>query len=278
MQSFAKAAASKKDSKPKLAPPPAQSSEKKTSSTAMASDDDDGEEDSPSDFLPKPKAPGDSAAARKARDDRVAELKRMMEEDDEDEAEEAPSSPDEVPQETPQDAEEAEMKLEADAQSQGQGDSQGGEVVSGSGNGRKRGKRKVIKKRQVQDDEGYFGKSLQLCLLHGRIYTVANHPRPASRQSRFGKQLGSPSLRMRPRCRRRPPLRRLLAREVLQRRRNRHPRDKEVSCHSLVRRRDGVWECRRTAGVERKSDCKMRGKTVAGLWHQLMLPTHTTYV
>lgn len=242
MQSFAKAAASKKDSKPKPAPSPPQRPGTKASPTTMASDDDDGEEDGRSDFLPKPKATGDSAAARKAREDREAELKRMMEEDDEDDAEEAPSLLDEVHEGSPQEPEEVETKPGSGTPIQGLGDSHGSEVVSGIGNGRKRGKRKVIKKRQVQDDEGYFGKPLQFHLFHDRICTAANYPRLASRQSRFGKQLGSPSPRTSPRRRRRPPLCRLPAWEGLQRRRNRRQRGREASCHSLERRRDRVWE------------------------------------
>lgn len=175
MQSFAKAAASKKDLKPKPAPP-TQSSEMGASSAAIACDDDDREEDGPSGFLPKPRAPGNSAASRKAREDREAELKRMMEEGDENEVEEVPSPPGKVLEEPSPGLEEAEINPEEDTQSQGQGDSLGGEVVSSYGNGRRRGKRKVIKKRQVQDDEGYFGKSLQVCLFENGIHTAANHP------------------------------------------------------------------------------------------------------
>lgn len=242
MQSFAKAAASKKDLKPKPAALPTRSSEMGASSAVIASDNDDREEDGPSDFLPKPKTSGDSAASRKAREDREAELKRMMEDDDEDELEEAPSPPGKAPDEPLPGLEDAEIKPEADTQSQGQGDPLGGEVISGSGNGRKRGKRKVIKKRQVQDDEGYFGKSLRVSLFDYGIHTAANHPHLASRQSRFGIQLGSPSPRTKSRPRIRPRLRRLPAGGGLQRRRSRHPRDKEVSCHSLGRRRDGAWE------------------------------------
>lgn len=163
MQSFAKAAASTPKPKQDGAPQPAGNLAAKTRPTAMVSDD-DGEEDDHSGILSLPKASGDSTATRKAREEREAELKRMMEEDDEGEEEEAPNSPDEELEEPSPGPEETETK---DAEGKG-GQEQGGasELVSSSGDGRKRGKRKVIKKRQVQDDEGYFGKLPWHCFLH----------------------------------------------------------------------------------------------------------------
>lgn len=236
MQSFAKAAASKADPKRKPASQPAQNSAAKTPSTAMMSDDDDGEEDDHSGVLPQPKASGDSAEVRKARAEREAELKRMMEDDEEDEAEEARSSPDEDPEEPLPDAEATESKEEGDKPSQEQEDSQPSELVSSSGDGRKRGKRKVIKKRQVQDDEGYFGR-LSLCGLHHYLFSsVAN----LSCQSRYGKPPGSPSLRTKLHRRKRPRRRRLLVQEELRRQRNPRQRAREISCRSSARNRDGM--------------------------------------
>lgn len=181
MQSFAKAAASKPKPKRGEAQQPGGNLEAKTWPTTMVSDD-DGEEDDHSRILSLPKASGDGAAARKAREERETELKRMMEEDNEDE--EAPKSPDEELEEHSPDPEESETKDTEEKGGQEQGGSQANELVSSSKDGRKRGKRKVIKKRQVQDDEGYFGMLHWCCFLGYFLRFRVNQPCFASHGTR----------------------------------------------------------------------------------------------
>lgn len=168
MQSFAKAAASKpKPKQREESSPPAKNPATTAQSTAIVSGVADGEEGGHSEALSRPKASRDDVAERRAREEREAELKRMMEDDDEAEVEEIPNSPGEEPEEALQELEETEARGSGKHGGQGQGESQPSEVISSSGNGRRRGKRKVIKKRQVQDDEGYFGKLYPCRLLSG---------------------------------------------------------------------------------------------------------------
>lgn len=188
MQSFAKMAASKPKPKQEEAPQQGRNSAAETQATAMVSDD-DGEEEDHSGILSRPKTSGNGTAARKAREEREAELKRMMEEDDEVEEEEAPNSPDEELDDPRAGIEETETK---DTEAEG-GQEQGGpsELVSSSGDGRKRGKRKVIKKRQVQDDEGYFGKLRCDCFVASCAFTIANlSPLPYFTSHGTGDSLG----------------------------------------------------------------------------------------
>jgi DNA polymerase delta subunit 3 len=143
-QMFAKAAAN-----PKLV--------RKDSATTSATGDkvdlkalsDDGEDDS--EALPPPKAADEGESTRKSRKDREAELRRMMEESDEEDEEEddEPAKADSPAKDEPMEdapVEEEEPVKEEPA-----------EVVSSAGDGRKRGKRRVTKKKQVMDDDGYLG-------------------------------------------------------------------------------------------------------------------------
>ncbi|KAK1700175.1 DNA polymerase subunit Cdc27 [Colletotrichum godetiae] len=122
---FAKAAA-KAASKPKEAPKPAP-----VETPVLSDDGEDDDED-----IPAAKAPANSG--RKSRKDREAELKMMMEESEEEE------EPEEKEEEEEEEAPEPEAKPEP------------AEVVSSAGDGRRRGKRRVMKKKQIMDDQGYL--------------------------------------------------------------------------------------------------------------------------
>ncbi|KAJ9149074.1 DNA polymerase delta subunit 3 [Pleurostoma richardsiae] len=135
MQSFAKAAAMPK--KPKSSQPATPSAAEDSGSMQALSDD--GEDDSTA--MPEPQE--ETATARNRRKEREAELRRMMEEDDE-EPEETPDTPMEEPEEEPPAEPEPEKEPEP------------AEVVSSTGDGRKRGKRRVMRKKQILDDQGYL--------------------------------------------------------------------------------------------------------------------------
>ncbi|KAK6077265.1 DNA polymerase delta subunit 3 [Seiridium cupressi] len=132
-QMFAKAAA-----KPK------KTASRTTSNTPSATDtpspalSDEGEDDSE---MPDVKPDVAAGQARKSRQD---ELRRMMEESDE-ETESKPQTPTEEP-------EEEEPAAEPDLKA----DEGPAEVVSSTGDGRKRGRRRVTKKKQMMDDQGYL--------------------------------------------------------------------------------------------------------------------------
>ncbi|KAJ4419389.1 CDC27 protein [Gnomoniopsis sp. IMI 355080] len=136
MQSFAKAATMpKKASKPK---PAASAEETNVQDLALS---DDGEDDSLA--MPEPEEENDTA--RKNRQDRQDALKRMMEESSEDdESEKEDTLMDDAEAEPP--APEPEAKE----------DTEPAEVVSSTGDGRRRGKRQVMKKKTVMDEQGYL--------------------------------------------------------------------------------------------------------------------------
>lgn len=211
MGSFAKAAA-KAASKPKEAPrkaPPV------NDSPALSDDGEDDDEDIPA---AKPSSDG-----RKSRKEREADLKRMMEEEseEEEEPEEKEEEPEDEPMEEPEPEPEAKKEPEQS------------EVVASSGDGRRRGKRKVMKKKQIMDDEGYLGR---FCLevLASLILTLGYQlpwKRPSGRSFQKTKhrnqlplQLLSPNLRQpqAPAARLRNP-RRL------------RQRDRATSCRSSLR-------------------------------------------
>ncbi|OIW32156.1 hypothetical protein CONLIGDRAFT_678571 [Coniochaeta ligniaria NRRL 30616] len=102
---------------------------------------DDEEDDSA--VLPKPKAP-ETAAAKSRAQQRKEELQRMMEQDDdEEEVQEKEDTPMEEPEEPEEEKPAPESAKEEPV-----------EVVSASGDGRRRGKRKVMKARRFLDEEG----------------------------------------------------------------------------------------------------------------------------
>lgn len=152
MQSFAKAAA--KPPKPKPV--------KKEEDTSMALSD-DGEADD--DDMPAPankKSDAEIEAARTARKTREDELRRMMEEDEEEEEDEKEDEEMDEPEPEPEAEPAAPAKEEKEPQ----------EVVSSTGDGRRRGKRRVMKKKRILDDQGYMGKFCYTVPFHQTQLTV----------------------------------------------------------------------------------------------------------
>lgn len=205
MQSFAKAAAKpKKADTPQTVEPSA--AEDDSSMPALS---DDGEDDSVA--MPEPKE--ESEAARKSRKQRQEDLKRMMDESSEDEEPEKEDTPmEEAEQEAP--APEPEEKEDAGP----------AEVLSSTGDGRRRGKRRVMTKKTVMDDQGYLGTSFTLRSEFDLSLI--------SFQSPSRNLVGSPFRKMsqRPWARKRPRQLRSLSRS-----RRQAPRDRATSCHSSAR-------------------------------------------
>ncbi|OAA70837.1 DNA polymerase subunit Cdc27 [Akanthomyces lecanii RCEF 1005] len=134
MQSFAKAAAKPPKPKPVV----------KKEDIAMALSD-DGEADA--DDMPAPKTAAETESLRQAKRKREEDLRQMMEEDDEDEEEE---------DNEPEDAEMEEPEPEPEPEPVKEEEKEPEEVVSASANGRRRGKRRVMKKKRILDDQGYM--------------------------------------------------------------------------------------------------------------------------
>ncbi|KAK4060294.1 hypothetical protein Trihar35433_10158 [Trichoderma harzianum] len=143
MQSFAKAAA--KPPKPKPEPKP------KEEDTSMALSD-DGEADD--EDLPTSKKSIDLEALKRTRKQREEELMRMMEDADDDIKE--AKKEDEQSDEEMEEASEAEPEPEPEPEQQPKEEKEPTEVVSNSGDGRRRGKRRVMKKKRILDDQGYM--------------------------------------------------------------------------------------------------------------------------
>ncbi|RYP51689.1 hypothetical protein DL769_010778 [Monosporascus sp. CRB-8-3] len=143
-QMFAKAASKAKKPAATATPPGS-----KTSSTAASGAEDEASmalsDDGEDDTEPTPDVKHEDNSARQTRRDRQAELRRMMEESDEEEAESKPHSPAEEPVEEESPAPEPEPKVEEPT-----------EVISSSGDGRRRGRRRVMHKKQIMDDQGYL--------------------------------------------------------------------------------------------------------------------------
>ncbi|CEI62899.1 hypothetical protein FVEN_g531 [Fusarium venenatum] len=142
MQSFARAAT--KPAKTKPAP-------KEEEDDAMVLSD-DGEADDSDIVATKSnsKPTADPLDIKKRRQEREDALRKMMEDDDEDEKEESEKESeqaDEEMEEAPEPQPEPEAKNE---------EMESAEVVSGTGNGRRRGKRRVMKKKRILDDQGYM--------------------------------------------------------------------------------------------------------------------------
>ncbi|XXG95107.1 hypothetical protein Hte_001367 [Hypoxylon texense] len=137
-QMFAKAAAKPKKPAVRVADSVASPAAEKDEKMAMS---DDGEDDTE----PMPEAKQESSSSRRARLDRQAELRRMMDESDEEDEPEKAESPPEEPMEEEAPPPEPEPKAEEPA-----------EIVSSTGDGRRRGRRRVTRKKQVMDDKGYL--------------------------------------------------------------------------------------------------------------------------
>ncbi|PNP41260.1 hypothetical protein TGAMA5MH_07132 [Trichoderma gamsii] len=144
MQSFARAAAKPPKPKPEAKP--------KDEDTSMALSD-DGEADE--EDLPGSKSI-DLEALKRTRKEREEQLLRMME-DPEDEAEEKEEAKkeDEQSDEEMEEASEPEPEPEPEPE-QPKEDKEPAEVISNSSNGRRRGKRRVMKKKRILDDQGYM--------------------------------------------------------------------------------------------------------------------------
>ncbi|KPM40093.1 hypothetical protein AK830_g6488 [Neonectria ditissima] len=139
MQSFARAAAL--PPRPKPAP-------KKEEDTEMALSD-DGEADDTD--IPAKKQTSDPEAVKKARKDREEALRRMMDDDDEDEDAEVSEKEEEPADEEMEEAPEPEPEPEPKKE-----DKEPAEVVSSAGDGRRRGKRRVMIKKRILDAQGYM--------------------------------------------------------------------------------------------------------------------------
>ncbi|KAF2993911.1 hypothetical protein E8E14_001277 [Neopestalotiopsis sp. 37M] len=139
-QMFAKAAA-----KPKKPASRTTSNTPPVVDTPSPALSDDGEDDSE---MPDVKPDPVAAQARKSRQN---ELRKMMEESDE----EIDSKP-ETPAEEPEEQEDTPVEPEPKA------DEGPSEVISSTGNGRKRGKRRITKKVTKMDDQGYLITSQEL--------------------------------------------------------------------------------------------------------------------
>lgn len=141
MQSFAKAAA--RPPKPKPAP--------KEEDTSMALSD-DGEADDSDIVASKSKPAVDAEEVRRKRQEREDALRKMMEDDDEDDNKEDSDKEEE------QEDEEMEEAPEPEPEPEEPKEKKPSEVISSSGDGRRRGKRRVMKKKRILDDQGYMGK------------------------------------------------------------------------------------------------------------------------
>ncbi|RSL84725.1 hypothetical protein CEP51_003734 [Fusarium floridanum] len=139
MQSFAKAAA--RPPKPKPAP--------KEEDTSMALSD-DGEADDSDIVASKSKPAVDAEEVRRKRQEREDALRKMMEDDDEDENKEDSDKEEE------QEDEEMEEAPEPEPEPEEPKEKKPSEVISSSGDGRRRGKRRVMKKKRILDDQGYM--------------------------------------------------------------------------------------------------------------------------
>jgi DNA polymerase delta subunit 3 len=106
------------------------------------------DEDEEETYVP-PVQDEESTGDRKSRKEREAKLRAMMEEDDEDEV---PPAAKPEPEPEPEEEEEEEATLEQEKVKE---EPEPPITVSG---GRRRGKRRVMRKKTIKDDEGYLGK------------------------------------------------------------------------------------------------------------------------
>lgn len=121
------------------------------------------DEDEEETYVP-PVQTEESTGDRKSRKEREAKLRAMMDEDDE---EETPPAP----QEEPEPMEEEETILEQEKPKE---EPEPAPTVSG---GRRRGKRRVMRKKTVKDDEGYLGKLLFTFSSRIEVLTLHSHNR-----------------------------------------------------------------------------------------------------
>ncbi|GAO19799.1 hypothetical protein UVI_02064020 [Ustilaginoidea virens] len=143
IRSFAKAAAASQTTETDPA--------KRQDDAAMTLSD-DGEADD-SDFLPRKPEPR-SACHTQSRTEREEGLRRMMDEDDDDEDDDDNS--DAVAGPLVDDDLSEGPKLELNSQPSTQEKRDSPEIILSTGNGRRRGRRRVIAKKRIVDDEGYM--------------------------------------------------------------------------------------------------------------------------
>ncbi|KAK0672758.1 putative DNA polymerase subunit delta-3 [Cercophora samala] len=137
MAAFSKAASLPKKEKPSK---PASPAVTETNTPALSDEDDDEEE------MPQPKAR--AKPGFKTKKQREEDLRRMMEEEDDEE--EAPAS---ERAESPEEPEPEPMEVEEEAPEPVKEEK---EVVETTSNGRRRGKRRVMRKKQIMDEQGYL--------------------------------------------------------------------------------------------------------------------------
>jgi len=142
IQSFAKAASQPK--KPKVQP-------KEEEHTTLS---DDGEADD--DDIAAEKPLKESESARTSRKEREEALRQMMEEDDDDGDDDADAEKDEHEDGNAADEEMEDAPAPESEATKEPKVEEPSEVVSSTGDGRRRGKRKVMKKKRILDDQGYM--------------------------------------------------------------------------------------------------------------------------
>ncbi|KAG7136333.1 DNA polymerase delta subunit 3 like protein [Verticillium longisporum] len=189
MSAFSKAAA--KASKGGSKPSSNASTPKPVDSPALS---DDGEDDE--DPLPAPKRAA-AEGGRKSRQDREAALRQMMEEsedepeDEEDKDEEEEEAAADEPME---DVHEPALDRKTDIPAR-----QSEEVVASTGDGRRRGKRRVMKKTQTVDKEGYFVTTQE------EAWESFSEDEPAPRAPALAKVAAAPSSGTQPKAKKAAP-------------------------------------------------------------------------
>ncbi|EGY20507.1 uncharacterized protein VDAG_10136 [Verticillium dahliae VdLs.17] len=155
---------------------------------------DDGEDDE--DPLPAPKRAA-AEGGRKSRQDREAALRQMMEEsedepeDEEDKDEEEEEAAADEPME---DVHEPALDRKTDIPAR-----QSEEVVASTGDGRRRGKRRVMKKTQTVDKEGYFVTTQE------EAWESFSEDEPAPRAPALAKVAAAPSSGTQPKAKKAAP-------------------------------------------------------------------------
>lgn len=159
MQSFAKAAAKPKPKKEPVKEEPALS--------------DDGEADE--DDIPTVKtSPRALEARREAQKKRTEYLRRMMEESSDEDEDKKAKDEDEEMEEAPEPEEEPEPEPEPEPAVK-KADEGPSEVIASTEGGRRRGKRRVMQKKRILDDEGFMGTYLDPCLGRCSRLTRSSH-------------------------------------------------------------------------------------------------------
>ncbi|KAG7125796.1 DNA polymerase delta subunit 3 like protein [Verticillium longisporum] len=189
MSAFSKAAA--KASKGGSKPSSNASTPKPVDSPALS---DDGEDDE--DPLPAPKRAA-AEGGRKSRQDREAALRQMMEEsedepeDEEDKDEEEGEAAADEPME---DVHEPALDRKTDMPAR-----PSEEVVASTGDGRRRGKRRIMKKTQTVDKEGYFVTTQE------EAWESFSEDEPAPRAPALAKVAAAPSSGTQPKAKKAAP-------------------------------------------------------------------------